>query len=473
VKALPAIAMLVCCPWLRAADPAVPQGDPVATPAILPSLPAIPQNHNGFHAYSTRLNYTDEWEKPWRIGPYTDVVVRFPNSDAAFLFWHGANYIPQWVTENGIWYNNQFVERSSVGIKETSGCVEPMSDKQCRYSQVRIIQDNAARKIIHWRYAPVDVEYRHPYVDPATGWYDWVDEYYFLYPDAVATREATLYSTEVNAFADWQESIVVHQPGRCPEDNIETAAVSIGNLQGVMKHYDWPETSKKTILDDLPDQPCLQVVNLKSKLKPFLVIAPDAGLKVQLFDSHARNSMFRWWNHWPVSQDKSWSRNAKDSSKPSCTSLTFWKGWKPVATTDHSQTMVMLHGMSDQPAERLLAVAKAWLRPAPVTLKTPGATFDGFDRTQRAYVFTLRDADPTRGVEFDIAATPETPLHNPAFVIHRWQGAAAKVVVSGGPPNPAEIRQAVEFGLKDNSLVVWLSADITTATRVAILVKHE
>ncbi|MEI6675654.1 MAG: hypothetical protein WCO57_10790 [Verrucomicrobiota bacterium] len=61
------------------------------------------------------------------------------------------NYIPQWVTENGIWYNNQFVERSSVGLKETTGCVEPMSDKQCRYLQVRIIQDNDARKIIHWR----------------------------------------------------------------------------------------------------------------------------------------------------------------------------------------------------------------------------------------------------------------------------------------------------------------------------------
>ena len=69
-----------------AADPAVPQGDPVAPPAILPSLPAIPRNPNGFRAYSTRLNYTDDWEKSWRVGPYTDVVVRFPNSDAAFLF---------------------------------------------------------------------------------------------------------------------------------------------------------------------------------------------------------------------------------------------------------------------------------------------------------------------------------------------------------------------------------------------------
>lgn len=468
VKFLLAIALLVSSPWTQAADTAVPQGSRAATPGTLPSLPGIPKNHNGFRAYYTRLNYTEEWEKPWRVGPYTDVVVCFPNSDAGFLFWHGAGYIPHWVTENGIWYNNQFVERSSVGIKETTGCVEPMSDKQCRYSQVRIIQDNNARKVIHWRYAPVDVQYRHPYVDPATGWYDWVDEYYFLYPDAVATREATLYSTEVNAFADWQESIVVHQPGRSPEDNIETTAVSIGNLQGAMKHYFWPEASKKTTLDGLPDHPCLQVVNLKSKLKPFLVIPPDEGLQIQLFDKHARHSIFRQWNHWPVSQDKSWSREAKDNSKPSCTSLTFWKGWKPVATTDHSQTMVMLHGLSDQPADRLLTVAKSWLRPAAVTMKTQDATFDGYDRTQRAYVFTLRDSDTTRSIEFDIAATPETPLHNPAFIVHRWQGSGAKVVVNGGTPKPAEIQHAVEFGLTGNSLVVWLPADISTATRVCI-----
>jgi hypothetical protein len=130
--------------------------------------------------------------------------------------------------------------------------------------------------------------------------------------------------------------------------------------------------------------------------------------------------------------------------------------------------MVMLHGLSDQPADRLLAVAKSWLRPAAVTVKTQGATFDGYDRTQRTYVFTLRDSDKTRSVEFDIAATSETPLHNPAFVVRRWQGSVAKVAVNGGRHKPAEIQQAVEFGLTDNSLVVWLPADISTTTRVNI-----
>ena len=82
------------------------------------SLPAIPRNRNGFRAYYTRLNYTPDWEKPWRAGRFADVVVCFPNSDISFVFWRGAGYIPNWVTDNGIWYNNQFVERSSGGSRK-------------------------------------------------------------------------------------------------------------------------------------------------------------------------------------------------------------------------------------------------------------------------------------------------------------------------------------------------------------------
>ena len=32
-----------------------------------------------------------------------------------------------------------------------------------------------------------------------------------------------------------------------------------------------------------------------------------------------------------------------------------------------------------------------------------------------------------------------------------------------------EIQQAVEYGLTDNSLVVWLPADLSTATRISIM----
>jgi hypothetical protein len=433
------------------------------------SLPAIRRNGNGFRAYYTRLNYTPEWEKPWRVGRFADVVVTFPNSDISFVFWRGAGYIPNWVTENGIWYNNQFVERSSYGIEETRGCVEPMSDKQCRYSQVRIIQDNEARKIIHWRYAPVDVEYRHPFVDPTNGWYDWVDEYYFIYPDAIATRAATLYSTEPNAFADWQESIVVHAPGKSPEDDIDSTAVSIGNLEGDIRDYFWPDASRKTTLDGLPGNSCIQVVRLKSRAKPFIVLPPDEGLQVRIFDGHVPHSIFHQWDHWPVSQDKSWSRDAKDNSNPSHTSLTFWKGWRPVDTTENSTTMVMLHGMTEKNVGQLVPIAKAWLRPCEVEVKVNGCAFEGYDRTQRAYCFSMERSGKSGGCVFVTRASESVPLLNPVFVVRNWTHATAKVRIKGSGQKIEEIRHGLEYGIGGNVLVVWVKARISHPVEVSIV----
>jgi len=240
-----------------------------------------------------------------------------------------------------------------------------MSDKRCRYSHVRIIENNEARKIIHWRYAPVDLEYRHPFVDPETGEGDWVDEYYIIYPDASAVRSATLYSTAINEFTDWQESIIVNQPGTGPEDNIDSKAVSIGNLKGEVTHYTWPETAEKGI-KNLPANSCIQILNIKSEMKPYIVVPPDPELKIFAFGGHNPNSIFHQWDHWPVSMKKSSCHIAEDNSKPSSTSLMCWKGWKPYSTSDNSKTHVMLHGMTDKPVEQLTDLAKSWLCPAKI-----------------------------------------------------------------------------------------------------------
>ena len=74
-----------------------------------------------------------------------------------------------------------------------------MNDKQTRHSHVRLIEDHDARKVVHWRYAPIDVRYQHPMTDLDTGWSDWVDEYYTIYPNAIGVRKITL--QEVANFA--------------------------------------------------------------------------------------------------------------------------------------------------------------------------------------------------------------------------------------------------------------------------------
>ena len=105
-----------------------------------------------------------------------------------YVFWRGTSYIPHWVTENEIWYTNEFNETWGHGAL---GCAEPMSDKQTRYSHVRVIENSSARVVVHWRYALIDTRYVFARVDTATGWGDWSDEYHVIYPDGMGYGRST------------------------------------------------------------------------------------------------------------------------------------------------------------------------------------------------------------------------------------------------------------------------------------------
>ena len=55
------------------------------------------------------------------------------------------------MTENGLWMGDQSIELWSG--KSGWGSSENMADKQTRYSHVRLIENNDARVVVHWRYA--------------------------------------------------------------------------------------------------------------------------------------------------------------------------------------------------------------------------------------------------------------------------------------------------------------------------------
>jgi hypothetical protein len=108
-----------------------------AAPLRPPVLPSGPKGPGRFGAYDTRLRYAEEWENPWRVGETADIVVRFDETPNRLVFWRGTSYIPAWVTENGIWYTNEFYE-TQIRAMETSA--EPMADKQARFSHPRILE---------------------------------------------------------------------------------------------------------------------------------------------------------------------------------------------------------------------------------------------------------------------------------------------------------------------------------------------
>jgi hypothetical protein len=441
-------------------------------------LPSGPNRPGRFGAYYTKLDYSQVWDKPWRVGEHADVVVQFDSGAHKFVFWRGTSYIPCWVTDADVWYTNEFVERRGHHSPNTRGCVEPMSDKQCRFSNVRIIENNEARVVVHWRYAPVDVGYNHPFIDPLTGWGDWVDEYYTIYPNAIGVRKITVHTTQPGMWTEYQEAIVVNQPGTMPDDNIERGAVSVANMEGKSKTYYWDEDGGPEFLENPPGANILKV-NLKGTLKPFALVSPPEGDGdlITSYEGHGRGSNFNWWDHWPVSQTASDGRRATSAEKPSHSSLCHiglpgvaTAEWKHYAAGNNWRTKIMLQGLTEKSVEELVPLAKSWLNPAELKLSQSGAfTSKDFDPTQKAYCLDCKDKSESTPLSFELKGSSDSPVIDPAFVINNWGRRDVELKVNGrNIQKGADARWDYQENIDGCALVIWLKAEYQKPVSVSI-----
>jgi hypothetical protein len=436
---------------------------PQADPLTFPKLPSGPAGPGRFGAYYTHLEFDDMWDAPRRVGADSDVVVRFDQSPIRFVFWQGTNYIPAWVTENGKWYTDEFMETGgSPGCPLGEDC-EPMSDKQNRYSRVSVIQSNDARAIIHWRYGLCEVEqYVCANPDPYTGWTDWADEYYTVYPDGVAARMGKVWSSNLRKNREFQETIVINAPGTRPEDNINTDALYLANLQGQTQIISWANPPKK---GDRWENDDIQQVNLKSTWKPFQIALPPTSIRPYIGEKSY--SMFEWWNHWPVQQVKSSGISATAPDKTSHTSLSHFEG-KILSRTDETITKVMLHGLSPKPVAELVPLARSWISPPSASLRGEAFTSNGYDVTQRAFVFT-RKSDNVSLFQVTFQANGESPLFHPAIVIHNWGTAKPRLKLDGKQVSwGSEYRFGQEYTLEGADLVFWMNLESAKPMMVEI-----
>ena len=427
---------------------------PVGEVLPWPVLPSGPPGPGPFGAFYTTLKYDEMWDGPRRVAPDSDVVVRFDDSPIRLVFWQGTNYGGDWVTENNKWYTDEFLETGGpVDCPGGEDC-EPMSDKQNRYSRVRILESTDARAVVHWRYALCEVvDYICANPDPNTGWSDWADEYFTVYPDGVAVRKQVLWTSNFKNWHEFQETIIINGPGTRPEDNIEPTALTIGNMQGETATYSWENGPPKRSMDK-PDHPNIQVVNLKSKWKPFQIVSPKNS-SVRAYTGEVTYSMFEWWNHWPVAQVRSSGISAVAPDRPSHSSLSHIY-WEPYAKTDDTMTKILLHGLTTKSATELIPLAKSWLFAPEIEVAGSGFQSQGYDQTQRAYVL-LRQSTGAPQLHISLKASADSPVINPAFVIHNWGEATAKLLINGKPvARGSEFRYGLVRNMDGTDLVVWL-----------------
>ena len=408
-----------------------------------------------FKATCTCLSYYETWDNLWRSGDQADVVVGFDQLPTKFVFWRGVSYIPMLVNESNQWFTHEFNE---TGYTATApGDCEPMSDKACRDSHVRVIENTPARVVVHWRYRLENPDYHWANVDD-NGWGDIADWYYYIYPDGVAVKIMRCYSSKPATWHEWDEQIVVLGEGQHPESVVSKSPVmTLVDHAGKATDYDWnPNPPKPQYKEQM-----IQMIHFTGKYHPFAIQNFDGGDVYR--GERTWYSVFPSWNHWPTSQINSSGRNASfpDRAAHSSISHLFWPMSSQQKGDVTYQEKLLMEGMSDQPAASLAPLAKSWLN-APAVTDPAGGTSRGYDPTRRAYAFTW-DKSPLR---CGIAATDENPIHNLCFEIRNWiSGTAIAGLKINGTAQAAgpDFRQGIKIDTDGTyTLLVWVGLSATT-----------
>jgi hypothetical protein len=432
-------------------------------PTPPPTLPRWRGGPGAFGAFHTTLRYEPTWDSARRVAPDSDVVVRFPQAPIQLVFWQGANYIPAWVTENGRWYSDEFMEIYGKPRCPDGEDCEPMSDKQVRYSHVEILESTPARADVHWRDAVSEVENQKLADAPTPAdWGAWADEYWTVYPDATAVRRQVLWTDHPGReSSEFQESIVIIPAGESPEDNLHLDALTLANLKGESRTYTWPARTatgfaKPRGVEKFEglEAPMIQWINLRSQWKPFQV-AGGGPARFEGINWEPSMSAFEWWNHWPVAQIRSSGRPALTSDRPSHTSLShiYW----PVASQDPQRmTRLLLTGLTLDRADQMAPRARAWLAPPPA--RVTGAATVRFEASERAYL--VEGASDAGSVRVEIDADGEHPVVNPAFVVPHWTG-AVRVELEGDLEASHRAQIGMVDRLEGRQLVVYVPVEAT------------
>jgi hypothetical protein len=439
-----------------------PSVNAMNNPDMVPRVLPEGKETGEFGAFYTHLKFYETWDNLWRFSEHPDVVVELGEMPGKFIFWRGVGYVPMMVNEKGQWYTNEFNETWNKSGGQ--GCQEPMSEKQCYTNYARIIENTPARVVVHWRYRLIDVLHVAANYDEETGWCDWSDWYYYIYPDGAAVKTMHLW-TSGERNHEWQETIAIFGPDQHPEQLIETEPVLIlASLDGDVDKYNWTGRPPE---DVSYRRKKIHIVNYRADYDPFTIGDFQRG---DIYDGEMTPySVFATFNHWPVGQMPSDARNASFPDRTGHSSLThvYLDTYKEDFDDRPFQEKLLMEGLSNKPAEELIPLAKSWLNPALIEA-VRGCESAEYDPGQRAYVIETSDEK----VVVKIKGSKDSPIVNPAFVISNWDGDAIVTVNGEKIDSGIDYRTGQPRMVIDKDLVVWVEYESENDTEFVFEVKE-
>ena len=93
----------------------------------------------------------------------------------------------------------------------------------------------------------------------------------------------------------------------------------------------------------------------------------------------------------------------------------------------------------------------------------------GYDPTERSYVLTCKKTGKPGIIEFELPATKESPVVNPAFLIRNWDQAQARLNINGKSfKRGKNFRFGHRHTLEGSDLIVWLKIESTDKLKVSL-----
>jgi hypothetical protein len=426
-------------------------------------LPKIEKHPGRFGAFYTKLKYYPGWDNLWPVEQDPDIVVCFDKSPVKIVFWRGIRYGASWISENENWMTDQSVEAWEDEKNDREGCFEHMQDRHCRFSHVRIIENTDARVVIHWRYAPVSA-YDHTWrVDPKTGWECWIDEYYYIYPDATAIRKVSWKNGSLGYPRQFQESLPLLHPGQMKGDLLNIDYVHVADYENNIRPVSFVEKPK--------EQPTawaknytIQQYNFKSENKPFICFEPGNEMSIR-YNLLADYDKHTGCNHFPVGQARCDGRTSKMSDRPSHTDS--YPISDPVIHQNGDREYWNgLYGMTGMSMTELVSFGRSWAYAPELKLTGTSLMSKGYDKSQRCYQLENSSQKSVKA-EFVIKGTKESPIINPAIFVKNWNSKTARVLVNG--KENKNVRVGINSELEGYDLILYISVKEDKPLTITIL----
>ena len=404
-----------------------------------------------------------------------------------FVFAAQNNYVPVWHLSDSLAFTYQFVEQWDGG---SNGCFEPMSDRNLRFSNIQILEDNAVRKVVQWDYALVDPNYRHADFGVGTQ-IPQVRETYTIYPDGNILRRIRFLPKLDTSYRQWNELlelIVIAGRNTLPSEHVASPSMSLWPYSsGRVTHSPIGQYKSNPIEINGTGEISL-VAHFKSAPDAFASWADQSWNTTYPGSSARLSAKISWhdiqWNfsHWPINKEKysEWFSTSQSTQKmwreiPSHASLanlsSYESSWNQDIITvggRKAREWVSLIGLNNPSnPDRIGKRTYSWLYPYRISNLTR-CTAGAYDAATAAHNLTNTSLSALSDCSFRLSPQSSGDYQiNPVFRVANWKGANIEVLVNSLPLSTSEFHTS----LIGTDLLVCIRRDFSAAATIRLRAK--